>query len=165
MSNPSAKPQGRQSPSAKGYEKRDANAKWIFAIVGFLLFAGLMMHLCLAGVMERLAKKPASSDSWTGMRRDAGTSVETKAIPHLQIVPPEDLKLFREREEAELKTYGWINRTAGVVRIPIDRAMELLLARGLPTRSGTNASGLGPSSYELQQQRPQSQQPEIPGQR
>lgn len=36
------------------------------------------------------------------------------------------LQELRAREENELQTYGWINRTDGVVRIPIDRAMQLL---------------------------------------
>jgi hypothetical protein len=161
MSSPSAKAQGRQRPSTKGYEKRDAHAKGIFAVVVFLIFAGLMMHLCLAGVLERLGKKPASSDSWTGMRRGAETITSNKAVPHLQVQPAEDLAQFRASEENALTSYGWIDRTAGVVRIPIARAMDLLLERGLPTRSKTNESGLGPSSYELQQQRPQSAQPEI----
>jgi hypothetical protein len=165
MSSPSAKPQGRQQPSAKGYEKCDANAKWIFAIVASLLFAGLVMHFCLAGVMERLEKRPLPSDRWTGVRRGVDTTAESKAVPHLQIAPQEDLEQFRAREEAELNSYGWVDRTSGVVRIPIARAMNLLLERGLPTRSQTNANGLGPSSYELQQQRPQSRQPEIQGQK
>jgi hypothetical protein len=163
MSSPSAKPQGRQRPSNKGYEKRDVNAKWIFAVVVFLLAAGLLMHLCLAGVVERLERKPPASDRWATIRRSPETSVESKAVPHLQIAPAEDLKQFRAREEAELNTYGWVNHTAGVARIPVARAMDLLLERGLPTRSQTNESGLGPSSYELQQQRPQSPQPEIQG--
>ena len=51
-------------------------------------------------------------------------------------------------------------RTAGIVRIPIDRAMELVLQRGLPVRSGTNRNETGPSSYQLQQQRSQFAQPE-----
>jgi hypothetical protein len=29
-------------------------------------------------------------------------------------------------------TYGWIDRNGGVVRLPIDRAMDLVLERGLP---------------------------------
>jgi hypothetical protein len=165
MPNPSAKPQGRQRPSAGGYEKRDANAKWIFALVAFFLVAGFIMHFCLAGVMERLAKKPLPSDRWTGTRLAGKTAAESKAVPHLQIVPAEDLNQFRASEEAELNGYGWINRTAGVVRIPIAQAMDLLLERGVPTRSQTNQNGQGPSSYDLQQQRPQSPQPEIQGQK
>jgi hypothetical protein len=165
MSNPSAKPQGRQTASARGYEKRDANAKAIFGVVVFVLFAGLIMHFCLAGVMERFSKTPAPTDQWAGSRRAAGAVSETKTVPHLQISPAEDLEKFREREAAELGTYGWINPTAGVVRIPIERAMDLVLERGLPVRSQTNASGLGPSSYQLQQQRPESPQPEIQGEK
>ena len=35
-------------------------------------------------------------------------------------------------ENAALTTYGWVDRDAGIVRIPIERAMELLAERGLP---------------------------------
>ena len=37
-------------------------------------------------------------------------------------------------EDRALATYGWANRKEGRVRIPIDRAMELQLERGFPTR-------------------------------
>ena len=123
------------------------------------------MHLCLAGVLERFAKKPVPNDTWTGARRVAETTMETKAVPHLQLQPEVDLKRFRASEEEELNSYGWVNRTAGVVRIPIAQAMDLLLQRGLPTRTQTNESGLGPSNYQLQQQRTQSPQPEIQGEK
>jgi hypothetical protein len=87
--------------------------------------------------------------------------VQIKNIPRLQLTPAEDLGKFRANEESELNTYGWVNRTSGVVRIPVARALELTLERGLPMRSETNGAATGPSSYELQQQRPLSQQPEI----
>jgi hypothetical protein len=161
MPNPSAKPQGRPRRAVAGYEKRDANAKWIFGIVGFLLVSGLIMHFVLAGVMERLGKTPYPTDALEGTRRGPDARVQTKSVPHLQISSAEELNEFREKEEAELKSYGWIDRTAGVVRIPVARAMDLLLERGLPTRTGTNAPATGPSSYQLQQQRPQSGQAEI----
>ena len=44
------------------------------------------------------------------------------------------LKTLREQDAAALTTYGWVDKKAGVVRIPIDRAMELQLERGFPTR-------------------------------
>lgn len=161
MPNPSATPQGRQRPSTDGYEKRDANAKAIFGVILGLLVLGLIMHFCLGGVMERLQKTPAPSDSLAGIRRSADVMNPPGDVPHLQLVPPEDLNRLRASEEAELNSYGWINRTAGVVRIPIAKAMELVLQRGLPVRSQTNESAGGPSSYQLQQQRPNSPQPEI----
>ena len=161
MRNLSAKPQNRKRRAGAGYEKRDANAAWIFGIVAFLLISGLLMHFVLAGVMERLEKTSYPADAWRGTRHSTEATVQAKAVPHLQIMPTVDLQEFRARQEAELNSYGWINRTAGVVRIPIVRAMDLLLERGVPTRSGTNTAATGPSNYELQQQRPQSPQPEI----
>jgi hypothetical protein len=161
MPNLSAKPQGRPRRAGAGYEKRDANAKWIFGIVAFLLISGLIMHFVLAGVMERLGKTAYPTDALNGTRRGSETRVQARNVPHLQILSKEDLTEFRTKEEAELNTYGWINRTAGVVRIPVERAMDLLLQRGLPTRTGTNAAETGPSAYELQQLRPQSGQSEI----
>jgi hypothetical protein len=158
---PNPKPQGKPRRAGAGYEKRDANAKWIFGIVAFLLIAGLIMHFVLAGMMERFGKKPYPTDTWKGVRQGSEAMQSAKDVPHLQIVPAADLEDFRAEEETEMNSYGWINHTAGVVRIPIARAMDLLLERGLPVRSGTNAPATGPSTYELQQQRPQSGAAEI----
>jgi hypothetical protein len=43
--------------------------------------------------------------------------------------------------------------------VPIERAMELLIQRGLPTRNTTNQTEAGPSSLQLQQQRSQASRP------
>lgn len=129
--------------------------------MAFLLVVGLAMHFVLAGVMARLGKTPPPTDAWNSTRHDSEATLQAKTVPQLQVMPTMDLADFRAKEKAELNTYGWINQTAGVVRIPIARAMDLLLERGLPTRTGTNAAATGPSVYELQQQRPQSPQPEI----
>jgi hypothetical protein len=147
------KSQGRQSPAQGGYEKRDVNAKWIFGIVAFLLAAGLIMHFSLAGFMQRLSKKSLPTDRLAGFRDAAPAREMRKDIPLLQIAPTDDLKKFRSQEDAELHTYGWIDRTSGVVRVPIERAMELVLERGLPTRAGSNGDQAGPSSLQLQKQR------------
>ena len=39
-----------------------------------------------------------------------------------------DLKQLRAREDAQLHSYGYIDREKGLVRLPIERAMELLAA-------------------------------------
>ncbi len=48
--------------------------------------------------------------------------------------PNEALRQLRATEDAALTTYGWVDRKNGIVHIPIDRAMDLILQRGLPTR-------------------------------
>jgi hypothetical protein len=59
--------------------------------------------------------------------------------PRLQRTPGPDLKAFRAQEDKVLDSYGWIDQSKGVVRIPIDRAIDVLAARGLP--SAARASG------------------------
>ena len=57
--------------------------------------------------------------------------------PRLQTNPREDLRALRAREDAVLNSYGWVDKTAGVVRIPIDEAIKLTVQRGLPVRQGS----------------------------
>jgi hypothetical protein len=49
--------------------------------------------------------------------------------PRLQRAPQADLAQVRRQERERLTTYAWVDRQAGVVRIPIDRAMELYAQR------------------------------------
>lgn len=61
-------------------------------------------------------------------------------VPRLQAVPPQDLGQYRKRQEELLQTYGWVDQKDGIVRIPIVRAMDLLIQRGLPVQT-TPAQG------------------------
>jgi hypothetical protein len=54
--------------------------------------------------------------------------------PRLQTAPAGDLAEMRAEEDAILHSYGWVDQTNGVVRIPIEAAMQLVVERGLPTR-------------------------------
>jgi hypothetical protein len=52
--------------------------------------------------------------------------------PRLQRYPTRDVEVLRAEEEAILGSYGWVDRDAGLVRLRIERAMELVAERGLP---------------------------------
>jgi len=52
--------------------------------------------------------------------------------PELQTDAASELRAIRAREELLLATYGWIDRERRIVRIPIERAKELLLERAEP---------------------------------
>ena len=60
--------------------------------------------------------------------------------PRLQTDPHGDLLKLREAEDHILNSYGWVDRNAGVVRIPIEQAMKLTVARGLPSRASREPS-------------------------
>jgi hypothetical protein len=51
--------------------------------------------------------------------------------PRLQTDPERDLRLYNAAKQARLTSYGWVDRTHGVVHIPIDEAMRRLAARGI----------------------------------
>jgi hypothetical protein len=55
--------------------------------------------------------------------------------PRLEVKPGGDLKTVRAQEDAILKSYGWVDADKGIVRIPIDRAIEIVAERGLPARA------------------------------
>src|SRR5579862_2088205 len=55
-----------------------------------------------------------------------------KPQPNLMADDPLGLKTFREEEDQKLQTYGVMYKNAGTYRIPVERAKELLLQRGIP---------------------------------
>jgi hypothetical protein len=51
--------------------------------------------------------------------------------PRLQVHPKDDLLSLQRTERQQLTSYAWIDRDRRIVRIPIERAMELVAERGL----------------------------------
>ena len=68
-------------------------------------------------------------------------------LPRLEIDPPTDLARYRDEQRKGLESYGWVDRPARVVHIPIEEAMRIVAERGLPTRGDETttpaASGQG----------------------
>ncbi len=59
--------------------------------------------------------------------------------PRLQVAAPKDLGQYKASQNEILNSYGWVDQKAGIVRIPIDRAMDVLLQKGFPARGTTPA--------------------------
>jgi hypothetical protein len=115
------------------HEESDVN---IVAILGFgagLAVVAAIIHLLmwvLLGYFEAREAKQAPRMYPLAAVQDTLLPPE----PRLQTNPREDLAELRAREDAVLHSYGWVDKNAGVVRIPIDAAMKLTLERGLPAR-------------------------------
>ena len=54
--------------------------------------------------------------------------------PRLQEDPSIDLQQMHQEVNERLHTYGWVSKQREVVHIPIERAMRLVVKRGLPVR-------------------------------
>src|SRR5690242_15878253 len=81
----------------------------------------LGMALLLSGLLDR----PAKPNIYSGL-------LQSKITPSPQVNDGEELKALRATEEAALTTYGWVDSKNGIVHIPIDRAIDLVLQRGFP---------------------------------
>lgn len=71
--------------------------------------------------------------------------------PRLLTNEPASLEQFEQQQHDLLTTYGWIDRSAGTIRIPIDVAKQLLLERGLPARSAQPGSPQGTTEVHRNQ--------------
>jgi hypothetical protein len=61
--------------------------------------------------------------------------------PRLEDDERTQLNGTRMKEEQTLYSYGWVDQQAGTVHIPIERAMDLLVQRGLPVRPQASTPG------------------------
>ena len=65
------------------------------------------------------------------------------AGPKLLTNEPLWLAQFRTQQREALTTYGWVDKDAGVVRLPIERAKQLIVERGLPQMAAPAAAPPG----------------------
>jgi len=92
-----------------------------------------------------VARAPLATAPVNPSIKDGRVLIGTDAPP-LPAAPltgePAVLREFRTREDDSLATYGWGDHGSGTVRLPIDRAKDLVIERGLPTRPGAPPSTL-----------------------
>lgn len=62
----------------------------------------------------------------------AGRPALSSNAPPLEVDAHDTLQRSRENEAHFARSYEWSDRARGTVRIPIDRAVDILLRKGLP---------------------------------
>jgi len=131
------------NPNANGgYERRDIGVAGVLYFLLGLAVAGLFIYFIVAGLYSYLEKRSEAEQAPINPLVTTAPA-DTRRIPkeYPQAVFPnpkleEDergqLNGIRLQEEQTLSTYDYLDQKAGTVRIPIDRAMELVAQRGLP---------------------------------
>jgi hypothetical protein len=112
--------------------------------------------------MQHRAKTADSEDAEKEVVPSVAGSKAQFPAPRLQTVPEVDLAAFREREDDELNNYSWIDKNAGVVRIPIERAMDLIVQRGLPVQGQAGAPAPYRTVLDMQHARPRERETPTP---
>ena len=125
------------------HETSDVNVRGIFGFGIGLAVGTALVALLLFGAFSVMVERfnPAPTPTASPLTRTRPTVPESRqhaeaAFPEPRLQPDaaEDLVKYREAEQRHLNSYGWVDQNAGVVHIPIERAKELTLQRGLPVR-------------------------------
>ena len=131
------------------FEQEDLGARPILIFLAALVIGCVLVALLLRGLYSYLdayqnrhepVQNPLAQQTRTDPRLVEPGDIAKFPQPRLETNETIDINKFRLQEEQTLNSYGWVDQEAGVVRIPIDRAMELLAQRGLPTRPPAGAA-------------------------
>jgi hypothetical protein len=120
-----------QQSSSIGHEGRDADIRPIVLTGIGLALTVVVVGFIVYGTFQYLAARPASS-----VQSNPMTVFDSQIPPEPRIEehPAIEIQQLHAQEDQTLSTYGWMDKSKGVVRIPLDRAMELQMERGFPTR-------------------------------
>lgn len=103
---------GESQRGAVAYEPRDVAWRPVLWVTAATTVAVLAMLLIVAGMYVLFGR---------------GSSLTSPSPPTSQLHSAQQLQVLRGQEDERLSTYGWVSREERVVRIPIDRAIDLWL--------------------------------------
>lgn len=141
----------RHGNGGPGHEARDIDVTRVVIAGTILLLVCALSLVAMNWTFNYFAVREAKTQPRPStLTPTAGR--EEPPEPKLQTASSDDLRTLRAAEETELTSYGWIDKKAGVVRIPVERAIDLVAARGLPLRP---AEGKPAHESELGKHAPQ----------
>ncbi len=131
------------------YESRDLGARGIVVFLIVLAISGILIEILVWGMLRFYNKMTVENNVPT-----AGTSQlygQPYAMPvsgdpslrfpkpALQVDDVADMNKLKAENEEILNSYSWVDKTNGVVRVPIQQAIDQVAQKGLPVRQQQNA--------------------------
>ena len=114
------------------HEVSDVNARPILFFAIGLVVLIIFTLISMRSLFNLLDQDADRSD--TQLSGVASERPKLPPLPRLETDPVSARKQFFQNETMLIESYGWVDQKQGIVRVPIKRAMELLVERGLPVR-------------------------------
>jgi hypothetical protein len=127
------------NPPGTTYEHSDIDPSIGYRFALWLAVAMVASAALVYGAFWYFRSNEVARDAQVQQFPLAAGVVKDPPTPRLQTQPFKDLYLLRQDEATRLETYGWVDKEGGIVRMPIERAMELTVERGLPARAGASS--------------------------
>jgi len=115
------------SPNGAGHEQSEVSVRLIVVSLGFLAIGTFFVLLLVVGIFRYFYDTDKTAES----RREGVVPPE----PRIEVAPYEQYQRLKVQEDHILNSYAWVDQKAGVVRVPIDRAIDMLATKGLPTHN------------------------------
>ena len=128
------------TPPGSTYEHTDAHVGPMITFAIWLVASAVIVHVGLAGMYWLLIRESTERVDTQRYPLAVNGPPRLPAEPRLQQFPRNELYEFRTKEDAELNSYGWVDKNSGTVHIPIQDAMRLMLERGALTTRPVDAS-------------------------
>jgi hypothetical protein len=125
---------GTHDESYVGHETTDAEIAPLVRFAVFLAAITIAIAVATVGFYSFLDAREERANA-PRYPLTAGVERPVPPAPRLQTYPFDDIKALRKEEAQLIDHYGWVDKNAGTVRIPVTRAMDLLAERGLPHRT------------------------------
>lgn len=119
------------SAQPQDYQDRDIN---ITSIVVALI---VIVVVTISAAIGMLALHRTYASAYEEAREQAPDLVKVREIPpgpKLQVNGQAELEEYQAAIQSQLESYEFTDKMRGVGRIPVERAMEILAERGLPSR-------------------------------
>ncbi len=118
---------GQHSPNGAGHEQRDVSVRLIVVSLGYLATGTFLVFPQGIGIYRYFYNTDKTGEA---LRQGV-----IPPEPRIEVAPYEQLQQLKIREDHILTSYAWVDKNAGTVRVPIDRAIDLLAAKGLPSHN------------------------------
>jgi hypothetical protein len=132
---------------AVAHERRDVNVFQISAFGIGLLLGCIIVVFAMWGLFTYLFKREDARNLGNQPAAMMSERAKLPPEPRLQAEPKVELKDLKADEETILNSYGWIDPNKGIVRIPIDQAIDIVAQKGLPSKP--SPAGLDNEGYRM----------------
>lgn len=127
------------------HEESDINVRAVMVGIVIVAVLAVIMHVGLWGMYVLFRKIDRSFDPTpaTAITEPATSAAMDSDFTVHWSEPAKYLEVIREDNRKILEEYGWVNRAAGKVHVPIEVGMQMALERGYPTRGSKGEPVIG----------------------
>lgn len=127
------------------FEREDLSTRGVFAFMIGLAVTGVVTYFIIVGMYTFLDKYERSQMSTASplvttkgaisrvvTQEDMDKAFKDNGAPMLETDERGQFRGYLLGQENQLNSYGWVDQSAGVAHIPIERAMDLIAKQGIP---------------------------------